>query len=219
MNSTTLFFNPMTVNSIKTSLLVNALNLPVHFEHVVLHKANAKSDGFLKLNPTGKVPVLVDDDLVLTESNAILKYLAHKHDSSLWPSDSVLQAQILKWMFFQGGDWNKTVGVFSHRRVVLPHWGFHQQQLLSPQQLQDFHHAMYQLDLALKGRNVLVGSETSIADICLGSYFMFSKESQMPLENFVNLRRWLSHLQNTPWWQQTAQTLEHILNNSENCPV
>ncbi len=219
MNSATLFFNPMTVNSIKTSLLVNALNIQMQFEHVVLHKANAKSDAFLKLNPTGKVPVLVDDDLVLTESNAILKYLAHKHDSSLWPSDSVLQAQILKWMFFQGGDWNKTVGVFSHRRVVLPHWGFHQQQVLSPQQLQDFHDVMYQLDLALAERNVLVGNETSIADICLGSYFMFSKESQMPLESFVNVRRWLSHLQNTPWWQQTAQSLEDTLNSSENCPV
>ncbi len=219
MNSTILYLNPMTVNSIKTSLLVNALNLPMHFEHVILHKPNAKSEAFLKLNPTGKVPVLVDDNLVLTESNAILKYLAHKYSSPLWPSDAVLQAQVLKWMFYQGGDWNKTVGVFSHRRVVLPHWGFNQQQVLSPQQLLDFHDVLHQLDLALSGKNVLVGSEISIADICLGSYFMFAKESQMPLENFVNVRRWLSHLQNTSWWQQTAQSLKDILHSSENCPV
>ena len=112
MNSSTLYFNPMTVNSIKISLLVNALNLAMHFEHVILHKANAKSDAFLKLNPTGKVPVLVDGDLLLTESNAILKYLAHKHDSSLWPSDAVLQAQILKWMFYQGGIGIKPWGYF-----------------------------------------------------------------------------------------------------------
>ncbi len=218
-NPTTIYFNPMTVNSIKTSLLVNALNIPVNFEQVILHKPGGKSDEFLRLNPTGKVPVLLDEDMVLTESNAILKYLADKHSSSLWPNDLAEQAQVLKWMFFQGGDWNKTVGVFSHRRVVLPHWGFHQQQLLSTEQLQNFHQVIHQLDLALAERSVLVGSEISIADICLGSYFMFAKQSQMPLENFANVRRWLSHLQNTPWWQQTAQSLGDILNSSESCPA
>lgn len=218
-NPTTIYFNPMTVNSIKTSLLVNALNIQVQFEHVVLHKPNAKSEVFLKLNPTGKVPVLVDEDMVLSESNSILKYLANKHESPLWPSDLAEQAQVLKWMFFQSGDWNKAVGIFSHRRVVLPHWGFNQQYVLSTEQLQNFHNIMQQLDNALEGRNVLVGSDFTIADISLGSYLIFAHESQMPLENFVNVRRWLNHLQNSLWWQETQLSLKLILNSSESCPA
>ncbi|MEH6347134.1 MAG: glutathione S-transferase family protein [Bermanella sp.] len=218
-NPTTIYFNPMTVNSIKTSLLVNALNIPVQFEHVVLHKPNAKSEIFLTLNPTGKVPVLVDEDMVLTESNAILKYLANKHNSLLWPNDSLEQAQVLKWMFFQGGDWNKTVGIFSHRRVVLPHWGFHQKHLLSTEQLQSFHNIMQQLENALEDRNVLVGNDITIADISLGSYLIFAHESQMPLENFANVRRWLNHLQKTAWWQETQLSLKLLLNSSESCPA
>ena len=215
----TLYVNPITVNNIKIQLLVNAVNIPAQFEQVVLHKPNGKSPAFLQLNPTGKVPVLKDEDLILTESNAILKYLAHKHQSPLWPSDATLQAQVLKWMFFQTGNWNKTVGIFSHRRVVLPHWGFDQQQVLSPQQLQDFHTLMEGLDNELAGKNILVGGNISIADICLGSYLMFAQESQMPLESFVNVRRWLTHLQQTLWWQETHLSLRHILNSSESCPI
>jgi glutathione S-transferase len=215
----TLYINPMTANNIKIQLLVNALNVPAHYEHVVLHKPQEKSADFLHINPAGKVPVLKDEDLVLTESNAILKYLAHKHQSPLWPSDATLQAQVLKWMFFQTGGWNKTVGVFSHRRVVLPHWGFDQQQVLSPQQLQDFHVLMEGFNNELAGKNTLMGTDISIADICLGSYLMFAQESQMPLESFVNVRRWLTHLQQTLWWQETHLSLRHILNSSESCSI
>ncbi len=218
-HATTIYFTPVTVNSIKTRLLVNALKISVQFEHVVLHQSDAKPEEFLRLNPTGKVPLLVDGEMVLTESNAILKYLANKHQSSLWPKEQDHQAQVLKWMFFQSGDWNKNIGIFAHRRVVLPHWGFHQQSLLTPEHLNGFHYSMNQLNDALEGRTVLVGDNISIADISLGSYLMFAQESQMPLENMVNVRRWLNHLQNTTWWQATQISLHHTLNSNDSCPA
>jgi len=218
-HATTIYFTPVTVNSIKARLLVNALEIPVQFEHIILHQSDAKPEEFLRLNPAGKVPLLVDGDMVLTESNAILKYLANKHQSTLWPKKQDQQAQVLKWMFFQSGEWNKNIGIFAHRRVVLPHWGFHQQSLLTPEHLQNFYHSMNQLNDALEGRNYLVGNNISIADISLGSYLMFAHESQMPLENMVNVRRWLSHLQKKSWWQETQVSLKYTLSTSESIPA
>jgi len=53
---------------------------------------------YLKMNPNGKVPTLVDDDLVVWESNTILRYLATRHDSDLYPSDAAARTHVERWM-------------------------------------------------------------------------------------------------------------------------
>lgn len=56
---------------------------------------------FLRLNPAGKVPVLVDGDLVVTESAAIVLYLAEKYpEKGLLPADLKQRAQVYRWMMF-----------------------------------------------------------------------------------------------------------------------
>ncbi len=210
----TLYYNAITVNSIKMALLCNALDIQPNFEHVVLHKADEKSTRFLTLNPQGKVPVLVDGPLVLSESNAILQYLAHKYQSTLWPSEPSAQGEVLKWLFWQSGDWNKGLGVFSHRRVVLPHWGFGDHQALSLDHMDSFHDVMGQLDRLLNGKQYLVGENFTIADISLGSYLLFAEQARIPLEDYANVSLWYKLLSNTPWWQKTRQALADTLSTS-----
>lgn len=61
----------------------------------------SRSPAFRALNPTGKVPVLVDGDTVLTESSAIQLYLAEKHpESGLIPEDIAERGQMYRWIFF-----------------------------------------------------------------------------------------------------------------------
>jgi len=56
------------------------------------------------MNPNGRVPTLIDGDLVLWESNAIVRYLAAKHDAGgLWPEDPAERADLDRWM-----DWQQT---------------------------------------------------------------------------------------------------------------
>jgi glutathione S-transferase len=56
---------------------------------------------FLKINPAGKVPVLVDDDLVLTESVAIVLYLTEKYPhQGFLPTDLKLRSQVYRWLLF-----------------------------------------------------------------------------------------------------------------------
>src|SRR5215467_361355 len=60
-----------------------------------------RSPAFLKINPAGKLPVLVDGDVVLTESVAIVLYLAEKYrDQGLIPIDLQQRAQMIRWLLF-----------------------------------------------------------------------------------------------------------------------
>jgi len=77
--------------------------LGVEFEAITIDvlKGEHRSPEFLALNPAGKLPVLVDDDLILTESVAIVLYLAEKYpDEQLIPTKLAERAQLNRWLLF-----------------------------------------------------------------------------------------------------------------------
>jgi glutathione S-transferase len=210
-NDLTVYYNPLTVNSIKVMLLCNALKIEPEYKLIALQKGKHKSDDFLQLNPDGRVPVLIDEHFALNESAAILQYLAHKVKSTLWPNELEQQAQVLKWLFWQTNDWNKVVGVYPHHQVVLLHWRNLQPEAFSEQHLEKFEQVMSTFNRALNGKEYLVGNHLTLADISIGSYLMFSAEANMPLEQYQHVRCWLENLTATPWWQETYQQLLKIL--------
>ena len=61
---------------------------------------------FLALNPNAQVPVIVDDGFVLWESNAVMRYLAEKHRSNLWPDDFQERGLVDQWMSWQASELN-----------------------------------------------------------------------------------------------------------------
>src|SRR4029434_5308818 len=84
----------------KVRFVANALGLPYEYKSVNLPKGENKTEAFLKLNPTGKVPVIQDDDFVLCESNAICKYLSEKASSNFYPKDPRRRALVDQWTDF-----------------------------------------------------------------------------------------------------------------------
>jgi glutathione S-transferase len=77
--------------------------LAVDFEAIPVNMlaGEHRSPAFLKINPAGKLPVLVDGDMVLTESIAIVLYLAEKYrDKGLIPIDLQQRAQLMRWLLF-----------------------------------------------------------------------------------------------------------------------
>lgn len=89
----------------RVELLLSMLGLPYETLDVDLLQRENRSAGFLALNPLGQVPVLVDGDLVLSDSNAILVYLAQRYaPGSHWmPQDPVGQAQLQRWFSLAAG--------------------------------------------------------------------------------------------------------------------
>ena len=211
MSELTLYTNPLTANGIKMSLLFNAVNVVPKMIEMQLHKGEQTSPQFLQLNPDGKIPVLVEDKLVLTESNAILQYIANKYQSSLWPQSQTEQGQTLKWLFWQASTWSTSTSPFAHRRVVLPHWGMTGRGEIEPELLTGFHKVMGQFNRALAGRRTIVGDTLTIADLSLASSLIFFDEAQIPIENYPYIQNWLNHLGETSWWIQTKQMHAKIL--------
>jgi len=87
--------------SIRVRWTLQELGVPFEAVTVNMVKGEHKSPAFLKINPAGKLPALVDGDLLLTESIAIVLYLGEKYpDKGLVPADLAQRAELYKWLMF-----------------------------------------------------------------------------------------------------------------------
>src|SRR5687767_2524849 len=98
-----LYMQPLSMTSRPVRLFIAENNIPVEEQVVDLFTGEHYKDAFLKINPNHMVPVLEDGDLRLTESSAILKYLADKVDSPAYPKDLKKRAKVNEAM-----DWINT---------------------------------------------------------------------------------------------------------------
>lgn len=99
----TLYHNPLSRSTVAHYML-HELGEPFEIVPIDLQKQEQKTQAFLKLNPMGKIPVLTDGDVVVSENPAILVYLADKYPKAgLAPAiDAPERGPYLKWMFFYG---------------------------------------------------------------------------------------------------------------------
>src|SRR3954463_2122082 len=88
-----------TLNPRKACAAAKYLGSPVDFVPVALGKGEHMTPKFRAMNPNAKVPVLVDGDTALWESNAIMCYLARKAGSDFWPQDE-RQTEVLRWLMW-----------------------------------------------------------------------------------------------------------------------
>ena len=102
MSAITLYTAP-TANGMKVSIALEELGIDYDVEYLHFDKNEQKTPEFLKLNPNGRIPVIVDhdnEDFVLAESGTILLYLAER-SGQLWPTDPRLHHKAMQWLMFQ----------------------------------------------------------------------------------------------------------------------
>lgn len=211
-NPITIYTNPLTANGIKMSLITKALNIDTNFISVALNQGQQRSNRFLDLNPNGSIPVLVDEEFVLSESNAILIYLTQKYCSQLLPKSFKTQLKVMQWLFWQSSNWSKVAGVFAHRRLIMPFWGLTKNSEIPHKKINEFHQQAKILDTNLSQTPFLVEDKASIADISIASFLILSEPAEIPLQDFKNIQRWLANLQHKSWWQATQSDLCTLLN-------
>ena len=97
------------------------LGLEFEFIPVNLQAGEHRRPEFLALNPAGKVPVLVDGDLVLTESAAIVLYLAEKYpEKKLMPTRLEQRAQVYRWVLFAMTELEQPLWRMAKHRFIYP---------------------------------------------------------------------------------------------------
>jgi glutathione S-transferase len=168
----------------KVLFLLEELKLPYEREDYGRQFNNTQTPDYLKLNPNAKVPTLVDGGLVIWESNTILRYIAGKAKSPLYPADPGKRSQVERWMDWQLASLNN------------PYLAMFREAKLEPaKRSADF--AAQQKDLgaqlAILDKSMgkwVAGDELSIADICLAPIVYRCLRFGVDLPELANVKRW-----------------------------
>jgi len=123
---------------------------------------------FLQLNPNATIPVLIDHDFVLWQSNSIIRYLANKYDGqAIYPLDAKRRAEIDQWIDWQGIELNNSwMYALMH---LIRHSPEHQDLKLVEKSIQSWTKHMFILDQQLEKTGAYIAGENfSLADIVIG---------------------------------------------------
>ena len=189
-------------NVMKVLWGLGELGLP--FERIDVGGAFGKTDTpeYRKMNPTGLVPTLQEDEFTLWESNVILRYLCHAHapHSILWPQDPHARANIDRWMDAQQTVLNRPMGVVFWGLVRTP--PDKRDPAAIAQGVADAAKA-YGLIEALLGKHpYIAGADFTLADIPWGvhAHRWFNMDFDRPA--LPNLRAWYDRLCERPTYKQ-----------------
>ena len=179
-----------TANGFRASVALEEAGLPYRVHKVDLAKGDQRGAEFLKLNPAGLIPVIVDQDgpggkpITISQSGAIILYIADK-TGKLLPKDAARRAIALQW-FMQGAtDVAATSGAIFRLENSVPE--------KTPSSIEYFKQRLLGFfsvcDARLAGRDYLA-DELSVADLMLYPNFALRKQLIDQAGGFANLQRW-----------------------------
>ena len=192
-----------TMNPRKVCVTAKYLDIPLDYHRIEAARGELTSPAHLERNPNGKVPVLVDGDLKLWESVAIMVHLANKANSSLWPSnDPAAQVEQLRWISWDLCQWAPITGQFYFEYLIKPKFfGSEPNSHALEQTAPSLHASAKVLDAHLANREYVAGDSLSIADFCLGVLLPYSQEIHLPLSDYANIQRWHDRLMKLEAWR------------------
>lgn len=182
-----------TPNSIKVPIALEELGLDYTLNGVNVRNGEQKAPDFVALNPNAKVPVLVDGPLVLTESAAILVYLAEKM-GRLLPASGERRARVFEQLFFHASGLGPAFGQA----------GFFKKQASEPQSVAiarfgaEAARTAGMLDAALGRHAFVAGDDFTIADIAHFGWMWRRAFAEVDIADLPNLSRWVAEIEARP---------------------
>ena len=182
-------------NCFKIKLVTSILDIPHEWVHIDIINGEARSASFIEKNPNGKVPTLeLDDGRCISESNAIINYLAFGSD--LLPTDRFINAKILQWQFFEQ---------YSHEPYIAVARFINKFQGLPDNRKNEYHAkqagghvALKIMDDQLSSTTYLVGEQLTVADIALYAYTHVAHEGGFSLEAYPYIQSWIRRIASHP---------------------
>ena len=187
----TLYQYPSSGNCYKIRLLMSQLGLEYNAVTVdILNKAS-RAEGFLKINPNGRVPVLQIEDKFLPESNAALWYLAE--GTAFIPDDRWLRAQVLQWMFFEQYSHEPYIATVRFWVSILKDKAGNQEQI--DKRMPQGYAALDVMEQHLSEHDYFVAGRYSIADIALYAYTHVTEEGEFDLSRYPRIKDWFKRIE------------------------
>ena len=201
-----LYMNVLSPNVRRVRLTAAVLGLRLDEKTIDFAKNEQKSPEYLALNPNGAVPTLVDGDFVLTESRAIMQYLAaQKPESGLLPRDERGRADVTRWQFWDSSHFSPQIGTLAFQRVLKPRFGMGAPDGAKVEEaLAGFRRYAAVLDRWLDGRRYVIGESLTLADLTLASSLMYARAADVPLAELANVEAWFARMCELDAWKQTS---------------
>lgn len=196
-----LYSHALSGHAHRAQLFLSLLGSDFELVNVDLAAGEQRSPEFLALNRFGQVPVLVDGDTVISDSNAILTYIAKKEGRSDWlPETAEGAAAVQRWLSVAAGP--VAFGPAAARLITVFNASFNAEEVIARA-----HGVLRQIEEELEGRNwIISGIQPTIADVALYSYIARAPEGNVDLEDYGNVRAWLKRIEGLEGFVPFIQT-------------
>ena len=195
-----LYHHPLSGHAHRAHLFLSLLGQSFELVEVDLAKGEHKLPAFLKLNSFGQVPVLVDGETVVQDSNAILVYLAKRHGKTDWlPEDPLGAAKVERWLSIAAGQ--IAYGPAAARLVTVFGATFNTEEVISRA-----HALLKVVEEELSNRDWLAANHITIADIALYSYIARAPEGNVDLSAYLKVGAWLARIEKLPGFVPFVKT-------------
>jgi glutathione S-transferase len=188
-------------NCYKIKLLCSLLGIEHEWTHIDILADETASANFLSKNPNGKIPLLeLDDGRYLSESNAILNFLAS--GSIFLPNDTFLLAKVQQWQFFEQYSHEPFIAV---ARFIAKYLGLPEDRQADYESKQvGGHKALSVMEQQLSKSPYLIGEQLSTADISLYGYTHVAHEGGFDLSKYPAVETWIDRIATHPRYMGIA---------------
>jgi glutathione S-transferase len=194
MNELKLYDFPLSGNCYKIRLLLSMLGLPYQRETIDSTSGETQTAEFKQLNPRGQIPVLIDGDVRLWDSMAILVYLARRYGDEQWlPADALGEARVMQWLAVSENE--LLYGLARARITVL---------FDKPFDLEQCHRearpGLEAMERRLGEGDWLASDHATIAEIACYPYVALAHQGQVSLEPYPQVQAWLKRVEALEGW-------------------
>lgn len=203
-----LYQSPVSSNARRAALAALELGADVELVPVDLAKGEQRRPAFLAMNPFGKVPVLDDGGFYVTESHAIMQYLADKTPGqTLYPRELQARTRVNRWLFWSAHHFAPSVAILNWEHFVKPFLGLGAAEpvLVKKGEAQVTECARL-LDGELAGKTWLIEDGLTLADLAVATPLMSRVHGKLPLDDFKNIAAWFARIEARDSWKRTEPT-------------
>lgn len=185
------YHSPMSTAEV-TNIVLAELDVPHERVVVELRQGGTKTAEYLKLNPNGKVPLIVHDGTPIFESAAITMYLGEVFgvDKGLYPAPGTKRGEAMKWIVWANVSLAEAVSRWARNTME---WApaDHRNEKAGEAALEDLHGLLGILNGALEGRAYLGGDDYTLADAHVGSLVDWVGHMKVNLAAYPHLQAWI----------------------------
>ena len=194
-------YTAATMNGYKPVIFLEEAGVPYDLTFIDFAKQQQKAPDYLKLNPNGKIPTIVDraEGRAIFESGAILWHLATKYGQFLC-DDPVIRSETLQWLFFQVAHVGPIMGQAMYfQRIAAPNG--HEEPFSIKRYVDESRRLLAVLDTRLAGQDYLVG-DYSIADMATYPWARAFVWAKVSVDGLDHLNAWFDRLDARPMVQK-----------------